>query len=184
MKNMSRLVLAVSILFVVGCGDLDQPVNEQVSGGNIVVDLDGQSIKGSLIAAGTPGVDETTTVYGYKAYKIPYTTTDEEGNDIQVSGLMVVPTGVPEAMTQAGFSMVSDSHGTIFANAEAPTVIAGSTSAPAGSSVILTSLFAFVTFCGCFLCGWCSWFFAGSFPFRSRLSCRRSGRGARRRLRL
>jgi hypothetical protein len=145
MKNMSRLVLAVSILFVVGCGDLDQPVNEQVSGGNIVVDLDGQSIKGSLIAAGTPGVDETTTVYGYKAYKIPYTTTDEEGNDIQVSGLMVVPTGVPEAMTQAGFSMVSDSHGTIFANAEAPTVIAGSTSAPAGSSVILTSLFAFVT---------------------------------------
>jgi len=146
MKHLSKLVLAVSVLFFVGCGsDLDQPVNEQVSNGEVVVDLDGESIKGSLIAAGTPGIDETTTVYGYKAYKIPYTTTDEEGNSVKVSGLMVVPTGVPDAVKQIGFSVVSDDHGTIFANAEAPTVIAEGTSAPAGSSVILTSLFAFVT---------------------------------------
>ncbi len=145
MKNFSRIVLSVSILFFVGCGDLDQPTNERVTGGKVVVDLDGASIRGSLIAAGTPGVDESTTVYGYKAYKIPYTTTDEEGNSVSVSGLMVVPTGVPEAVNQAGLSLVSDSHGTIFANAEAPTVIAGSTNSPDGSSVILTSLFAFVT---------------------------------------
>jgi len=145
MKNFSRIVLSVSILFFVGCGDLDQPTNERVTGGKVVVDLDGASIRGSLIAAGTPGVDESTTVYGYKAYKIPYTTTDEEGNSVSVSGLMVVPTGVPEAMNQAGLSLVSDSHGTIFANAEAPTVIAGGTNSPDGSSVILTSLFAFVT---------------------------------------
>jgi len=146
MKHMSKLVLAVSVLFFVGCGsDLEQPVNEQVSNGEVVVDLDGESIKGSLIAAGAPGVDESTTVYGYKAYKIPYTTTDEEGNIVKVSGLMVVPTGVPDAVKQIGFSVVSDDHGTIFANAEAPTVVAANTSAPAGSSVILTSLFAFVT---------------------------------------
>jgi len=145
MKSISKLVLAVSVLFFVGCGDLDQPTHEQVAGGNVVVDLDGESLKGSLIDAGTPGVDESTTVYGYKAYNIPYTTTDEEGNSVEVSGLMVVPTGVPSAMSQAGFSLVSDSHGTIFANAEAPTVIADSTSLPDGSSVILTSLFAFVT---------------------------------------
>ncbi len=145
MKSISRIVLSVSILFFVGCGELDQPSNEQISGGQVVVDLDGASIRGSLIAAGTPGVDESTTVYGYKAYKIPYTTTDEEGNSVSVSGLMVVPTGVPEAVNQAGLSLVSDSHGTIFANAEAPTVIAGSTNSPDGSSVILTSLFAFVT---------------------------------------
>jgi len=145
MKSISKLVLAVSVLFFVGCGDLDQPTNEHVTGGQVVVDLDGASIRGSLIAAGTPNIDESTTVYGYKAYKIPYTTTDEEGNSVKVSGLMVVPTGVPEAVKQAGFSLVSDSHGTIFANAEAPTVIAGGTNSPDGSSVILTSLFAFVT---------------------------------------
>ena len=145
MKNISRLVLAVSVLFFVGCGDLDQPSNEQVVGGEVVVDLDGASIRGSLIAAGAPGVDESTTVYGYKAYKIPYTTTDEEGNSVAVSGLMVVPTGVPGVMNAAGFSLVSDSHGTIFADREAPTVIASGTNSPDGSSVILTSLFAFVT---------------------------------------
>jgi len=145
MKVIARSILAVSVLLFVGCGDLDQPANEQVSGGEILVDLDGASIKKSLINAGVPGVDESTTVYGYKAYKIPYTTTDEEGNSVKVSGLMVIPTGVPEAVSKLGLSMVSDSHGTIFANAEAPTVIAGETSAPDGSSVILTSLFAFAT---------------------------------------
>ncbi len=145
MKNISRVILAVSVLFFVGCGDLDQPSNERVIGGEVVVDLDGASIRGSLIAAGAPGVDESTTVYGYKAYKIPYTTTDEEGNSVAVSGLMVVPTGVPGVMNAAGFSLVSDSHGTIFADREAPTVIASGSNSPDGSSVILTSLFAFVT---------------------------------------
>ena len=145
MKVIARSILAVSVLLFVGCGDLDQPTNEQASGGEVVVDLDGASIKKSLMDAKVPGVDESTTVYGYKAYKIPYTTTDEEGNSVKVSGLMVIPTEVPDAVNQLGFSIVSDSHGTIFANAEAPTVIAGATSAPAGSSVILTSLFAFVT---------------------------------------
>jgi len=145
MKSISKLVLAVSLLFFVGCGDLDQPTNEQVAGGNVVVDLDGASIRDFLISRDTPGVDESTTVYGYKAYKIPYTTTDEHGNSVKVSGQMVIPTEVPDAMKQAGFSVVSDDHDTIMANADAPTVVASSTSAPAGASVILTSLYAFVT---------------------------------------
>jgi len=145
MKMVAKSILAVSVLLFVGCGDLDQPANEQVSGGEIVVDLDGESIKKSLIDANVPGVTPDTAVYGYKAYKIPYTTMDEEGNSVAVSGLMVVPKGLPDAIDALGLSMVSDSHGTIFANAEVPTVIADVTSAPDGASVILTSLFAFVT---------------------------------------
>jgi hypothetical protein len=146
-RYLGKAFLAVSVLFFVGCGssDLAQPETEEVIGGKLVVDLDGNTIKSSLIAKKTPGVDETTTVYGYKAYKIPYTTTDEEGNSVQVSGLMVVPTGVPEAVKQLGFSVVSDSHGTIFANREAPTVIAEMTNSPEGAPVILSSLYAFVT---------------------------------------
>jgi alpha-beta hydrolase superfamily lysophospholipase len=133
-------------LFLVGCGDLSQPVNEEVVGGKVVVDLDGKSIKKSLIEKKIPGVDVNTTVYGYKAYKIPYSTTDEEGNSVSVSGLMVVPKGLPDALVSAkGLSMVSDDHGTIFANAEAPDVEAGTNNAPVGSAVILTSLFGFVT---------------------------------------
>jgi predicted esterase len=144
--NVIKTVAVVSVLFFAGCGsDLDQPRNETVVGGKVVVDLDGRSIKSSLISKGVPGVDENTTVFGYKAYKIPYMTTDEEGNSVQVSGLMVVPTGVPAVMKQAGFSMVSDSHGTIFANKEAPTVIADAVNSPDGAPVVLTSLYAFVT---------------------------------------
>lgn len=146
MGKISTIVLSVMALFFVGCGDLSQPANEQVVGGKVVVDLDGENIKNSLIAAKVPGVDANTTVYGYKAYKIPYSTTDEEGNTVAVSGLMVVPIGLPDVVnTTLGLSMVSDDHGTIFANAEAPVVVAGTNNAPDGSSIILTSLFGFVT---------------------------------------
>jgi hypothetical protein len=145
-KTVIKGTLVLSVLWFTGCGsDLSQPANESVNGGEVVVDLDGGSIKYSLIEQGVPGVDENTTVYGYKAYKIPYVTTDEEGNQVSVSGLMVVPTGVPDVVKTLGFSMVSDSHGTIFANKEAPTQIASVTSSPDGAPVILTSLSAFVT---------------------------------------
>ena len=143
--KMTKVVLALSALWFVGCGsDLDAP-NNAVNGGEVLVDIDGDSIKYSLLQKQTPGVDENTTVFGYKAYKIPYETTDEEGNKVKVSGLMVVPTGVPEAVKALGFSMVSDSHGTIFANSEAPTVVAEDTMSPDGAPVIFSSLGAFVT---------------------------------------
>jgi len=146
MGKINTIVLSVTALFFVGCGDLNQPENEQAIGGKVVVDLDGENIKNSLIAAKTPGVDVNTTVYGYKAYKIPYNTTDEEGNTVAVSGLMVIPKGLPNALVSAkGLSMVSDDHGTIFANADAPVVTAGTNNAPNGSPVLLTSLFGFVT---------------------------------------
>ncbi len=153
--QMSKAVLLASTLWFVGCGsDLDAPDNS-VNGGEVVVDLDAKSLKDSLLQQGIPGVDENTTVYGYTAYKIPYETTDEEGNTVQVSGLMVVPTadGLSDAQAaqfqyikeNLGFSVVSDSHGTIFANSEAPTVVAQSTSMPDGAPVIFSSLGAFVT---------------------------------------
>lgn len=146
MKKIGSLGVLVALLVFTACGKLDKPVNEKVDGGEVVVDLDAKSIKGSLLKAGFPGVDENTTVYGYKAYKIPYTTTDEEGTVVAVSGLMVIPVGLPEELVATkGLSVVSDDHGTIFSNAEAPVVIAGVNNAPDGSSIILTSLFGFAT---------------------------------------
>ena len=138
-------VIFSSLVFFIACGELDKPQNEIVAGGEIVVNVNGATIKKSLIDKKTSGIDENTTVYGYKAYKIPYVTKDEEGNSIKVSGLFVIPTGVPDVMKSSGFSMVSDSHGTIFANEEAPSVIAQTQNAPDGSAVILTSLFGFAT---------------------------------------
>ncbi|MEA2048363.1 MAG: hypothetical protein U9O64_07970 [Campylobacterota bacterium] len=146
MRHSVKLALVISAFLFVGCGELDQPSNQQVIGGEVLVDLDGESIKSSLIAAQTPGVDVNTTVYGYTAYKIPYATSDEKGDRVEVSGLMVVPTGLPDIVySTLGLSTVSDSHGTIFADSEAPTVIASNTNAPDGSSILLSALGGFVT---------------------------------------
>ena len=144
---MNQLIKSVAItlpiFLIIGCGDLDKPSNERVIGGEIVVDFSAKMMKESLISQGM--VDENSTVFGYKAYKIPYTTTDEEGLEVKVSGLFVIPTGMPPAVDEIGLSMVSDDHGTIFANADAPTVIASNYGTPDGSSIILTSMGGFAT---------------------------------------
>jgi predicted esterase len=146
MKKVIRGLWVISVLVLIGCGDLHDPTNDHVTNGEIVVDLDGDVIKQSLIDAHVPGITEESVVYGQKAYKIPYTTTDEEGNAVEVSGYMVVPKGLPEALIATkGYSVVSDDHGTIFANNDAPTVLPQLTNMPAGASIILTSLAGFVT---------------------------------------
>ena len=146
MKRISRMTVALSVLFFVGCGsDLQQPENETVKGGEVLVDLDGPSIKQSLIDKGVIPENYDKPVFGYKAYKITYTTTDEHDEAVKVSGLMVIPTGIPEEMKQAGLSVVSDDHDTRFGNFEMPTVYAAQHSTPDGSPVIFTSMMGFVT---------------------------------------
>ncbi len=145
MQNILKLVVVATPLLFIGCGsDLSAPTSESVKGGELLVDFSDDAMKSTLLSKGV--IDENQTVYGYKAYKIPYTTTDEEGNEVKASGLFVIPTGLPSIITtKLGLSMVSDDHGTIFANAEAPSVNAKNIGTPAGSSVILTSLGGFAT---------------------------------------
>jgi len=139
-------VVIVASLLMIGCSSLDKPDSTKMEGGELVVSLDGKFIKKSLLDKKVSGITQDTVVYGQKAYKIPYTTTDEEGNEVQVSGYMVVPTGLPDALIDAkGFSVVSDDHGTIFHNNETLSVIASLTNTPSGSSIILSSLAGFVT---------------------------------------
>jgi len=143
-KTLTTIFFMTPLLFL-GCGDgLDAPKNESFKGGELFVNFPGAAIKPGLVKAGA--VEANGTVYGYKAFKIPYVTTDEEGNEVKVSGLFVIPTGLPDIVnTTLGLSMVADDHGTIFANVEAPTVIAGSSGAPDGSAILLTSLGGFAT---------------------------------------
>jgi len=145
-SKISKILLALSVFWFVGCGsDLEQPVNEVVKGGEVVVDLDGNSIKQNLIDEGVIPADYDKPVFGYKAYKIDYETTDEHNEKVKVSGLMVIPTGISEDMKQAGLSVVCDDHDTRFGNFEMPTVVAEDTSAPSGSPVIFSSMMGFVT---------------------------------------
>ena len=145
MHSILKLMVVATPLLFIGCGsDLSAPTSESVKGGELLVDFSANAMKSTLLSKGL--IDENQTVYGYKAYKIPYNTTDEEGDEVKASGLFVIPTGLPSVVTtKLGLSMVSDDHGTIFANAEAPTVVAQSSGTPDGSSVILTSLGAFAT---------------------------------------
>lgn len=142
---LSATLTIVSIFALSGCGGggLDAPESNELKGGELIVDFPASAIKASLISKGL--IDDNTTVYGYRAYKVPYATTDEHGESVSASGLFVIPTEVPDAVKQIGFSMVSDDHGTIFTNNEAPSVLADSNGMPQGSSVILTSLAAFAT---------------------------------------
>ena len=145
MKHIVKISLLTVTLLFTGCLGLDEPDNENALGGTVLVDMDGASVKKSLIDANMPGVDESSTVYGYRAYKIPYLTTNEEGQTISASGLMVVPTGMPDMVYQIGLSLVSDDHGTIMKDSQAPTVLAQQSNSPDGSAIILTSLAGFVT---------------------------------------
>lgn len=142
-KTFKYVSMVASILWFTGCGSLDAPKNESVQGGELLVNFSPALMKQTLIDA--KSADENTTVFGYKAFKIPYTTKDDNGNEVKVSGLFVIPTGLPEAVQALGLSMVSDDHGTIFANNEAPSVVADMTGAPDGSSIILTALGGFAT---------------------------------------
>jgi predicted esterase len=143
MKNIVKTIAVITPLLFIGCGDgLDSP-EESVKGGELVVNFSATTMKNTLMSKGVATKD--TTVFGYKAYKVPYTTTDESGVEVEASGLFVIPTGMPPAVSQIGLSMVSDDHGTIFANINAPSVGAKSYGTPDGSSILLTSLGGFAT---------------------------------------
>lgn len=145
MKQIIRTVAMIApLLGLVGCGGLDQPDNEEVKGGELVVNFPASVMKKTLLEKGV--VSENQPVFGYKAYKIPYTTRDEEGNEVQVSGLFVIPPVLHnQVVPLGGLSMVADDHGTIFANKEAPSVVGDMSGAPDGSAIILTSLGGFAT---------------------------------------
>jgi hypothetical protein len=143
MKNIVKTITVITPLLFIGCGNsLDNP-EENVKGGELVVNFSAQTMKNTLINKGV--ATEATTVFGYKAYRVPYTTTDELGDEVKASGLFVIPTGMPPTVSQIGLSMVSDDHGTIFANIDAPTVYGKTYGTPDGSAILLTSLGGFAT---------------------------------------
>lgn len=156
MKKEFRVISALVVAMVMGgCGaSVSEPKDNKIKGGELVVDFPADLLKRSLIEKGLLEADSNTTVFGYKGYLIEYDTTNEKGEKVRASGLMVVPTAFGldkdgkqklEYMKFKGFSIVSDDHGTIFANENAPTVKASMQNIPDGSPIMLTSLFGFVT---------------------------------------
>lgn len=69
-----------------------------------------------------------TNAFGYKAVKITYNTTGQNGEAVVASGLLVIPTAtqayqsyrIAQGEQPFSVSMLCDNHGTIFSNSEAP----------------------------------------------------------------
>jgi pimeloyl-ACP methyl ester carboxylesterase len=73
----------------------------------------------------TSGIDTAgKTVFGLKAYRITYWTLDENNQRVKASGLLVIPDTNsldPSVRNLYSFPIISDQHGTIFLDSEAPT---------------------------------------------------------------
>ncbi len=137
-------IVFVFFLILHGCGSSSsgETAAQTIQQGELLFEIDGTTLKKMLAAQGYP-VDEYE-VYGYQAYKIPYVTTDERGDEVNVSGLLVLPTGVNSQIEEEGLAMVSYGHGTITSNWNAPTLLSQD-HVPIDSAVIFTSLGGFAT---------------------------------------
>jgi len=130
--KLSLLASSVVMALFTGCGYDNEDKN--IVGDNLVITKDTfkpiakfskEAIQAGFTATGVPFPAQL----GINSYKINYMTTDNNGNAVQASGLITVPNISKEFL--AGFkalkkkdfslSIVSDQHGTVFKDTEAPT---------------------------------------------------------------
>lgn len=137
--------LAVSLLLLLqGCGSDSKKISTNtIQGGELLFEIDAQTLQRGLQSSGWP--ISGYAVHGYQAYKIPYATKDEFDKDINVSGLLVLPTGLDEKEKEKGLSIVSYGHGTITANDSAPTVFSKEYRSPIELAIVFSSLGGFAT---------------------------------------
>jgi alpha/beta superfamily hydrolase len=154
-RVVASFLTAFIAVIIVGCGGSSDPGDitiKKIKNGKLIADFPANILKSKLLQDKI--IDSNQTVFGFKAYKIPYKTKDANGNDVNASGVMVVPSALGcdknttkklATMKQLGLAAVVDCHGTIFANKEAPSVEMEATSEPAGAAVILSSISGFIT---------------------------------------
>lgn len=144
-----------TLLLLNGCGGYDNEDKNVVGADKIVAPPEllfeiNASVMQQAIAQQLGITDKPA--FGVKGYKIVYRSKDDLGNDINVSGLITVP--VPTEQMLAAFaqqgkpfslSIVSDQHGTIFPDFEAPTTAASITKQPYGAGTLFSAVAGFMT---------------------------------------
>jgi len=154
-KQSSKYIVSLSIVALLSaCGSSG---NE---GANSVEDGSAQFVSATVvddINASTMllyvkgGIDaNATNAFGYKAVKISYNTLNEDDTPIVASGLLVIPTAtdayqayrVSQGQQPFSVSMLCDNHGTIFADADAPSNVEVSDNQPNYPLAILETGFA------------------------------------------
>ncbi len=167
MVTYSRALLTtgtLALLLLGGCGGYDNE-EKNVVGSNLVltqetfqpvVDLSREALQAGFdqAAAAGGGTTPLTAILGIKSYKIDYWTEDIDGKPIKASGLITIPDITPEFMqnyaathngSNFSLSIVSDQHGTIFTDAEAPSVAAETTHRPNQLAALFSGAALFMT---------------------------------------
>ncbi len=97
-------------------------------------------------------IKPNSPAFGIKGYRVVYKTHDDKGNEVNASGLVTIP--VPSQIILNGLkkegksytmSIVSNQHGTIFPDSEAPTTSVITTHKPTSISTLFSALGGFVT---------------------------------------
>ena len=127
-KNLlSTMVL--SAIFFSGCGGSSNEgvnnVGSNLISATVIDDINASTMLSIVKAKIDPNA---LNAFGYKAIKIVYKTKGQNDEDINASGLLVIPSAtkeyndyrVSQGQSQFSISMICDNHGTIFANDEAP----------------------------------------------------------------
>ncbi|MCW8838330.1 MAG: lipase family protein, partial [Thiovulaceae bacterium] len=143
----------LSFFVLSGCSDIDNTGANTVNANSGFISAETiEDINTSTMLAVVKGsIDaNATNAFGYKAVKIVYKTQDMSGNDVNASGLLVIPSAtsqyqayrIANGQTPFSVSMICDNHGTIFTDAEAPSNVEVTNGLPDYTLAVLMSGYA------------------------------------------
>ncbi len=160
--KLTLLSSVIALTLLSGCGGYDNE-DKNIVGTNLVlsqetfkpiVDLTKEQLQAGLNQqAQLTGTQAQTALLGVKSYKIDYMTKDQQGKAVKASGLITIPAISPAFMSaykeankrDFSLSIVSDQHGTIFENTEAPSVEASTTHLPNSLATAFSGVAGFMT---------------------------------------
>lgn len=149
----SSLLLTVSLtaLLMSGCG-IDNTDKNIVGEKELVSMTPLFDINASTMQPTVSALKPGSPAFGIKGYRMVYKTHDAKGKEIEVSGLVTIPVpsqvildGLAGQKKSYSMSIVSDQHGTIFPDSEAPTTEVIMTHKPSNIGVLFSAVAGFVT---------------------------------------
>ncbi len=154
MAYLSKGLLSISVtvtLMISGCGYDNE--NQNIMGKSELISAKRLfEVPASALQPTVTQLAPGRPAFGLKTYRVIYRTHDQKGAEVNASALLTIP--VPTQMILDGLkkegktfslSMVSDQHGTIFKDLEAPTSSVIATKKPSTISMIFSAIGGFMT---------------------------------------
>jgi pimeloyl-ACP methyl ester carboxylesterase len=148
----SLVASSIALMLLSGCGSIDNDGKNVVGADKLLSVTPLFDIPSSQMQPTVTAMAPGKPAFGMKGYRVVYSTKNERGEDIKVSGLITVP--VPSELILNGLkakgknysmSIVSNQHGTIFPDYEAPTSSVIATKKPTTIGTMFSAIGGFVT---------------------------------------